>query len=716
MKLSNTKIGLLTLALAVLAMPLTGSASPLKKSEFPIGIFYNPGPNQTTDARYAEIAEMNANVIVGTNFVDTFAENDLALSFAEKYGIKMLVDDGRLKWTNREQLTHTATAQSLGLSATSPVGQTFTAPASDNLTGISTAELRLGVPNLPANVTVTLTVYTNPSKSYAFFTKSITGPVTGDTLTFDFYEAIGRGGNYYMELTTDSQVSLPISGSLSDSYAGGDAYINGVAQPVDLWFKINLAEQAYENGQRPSNAVLDQIALHYKNKKAVLGYNVYDEPMADKFLKVKETVDRLKVKHPQGKGFVNLLPIESFNPLTSLNLAEPVNFTGEFVSTHNPLGQTFKTGLDQTKMANILLYLDHSTWTADEQLTLKLWDSPQKNTLIAARSRSGAEDLWVSFELDADVSPDTSYYWELTHNGGGDNFVGWGVGSNNGLDWDPNGTAYTNGVAIDSDFTFVVTQERVPTAEELYEDYVSQWVSLQPDMLVFDNYPFKTIHELLSGYYANLEVIRSQSLLGDVDFWSYIQSVGAAYNHLRTPTENELRYQIYTNLAYGAKGIIYFTYWTPQANWGFHDGLILPDGTRNTSYTWAKNINLELQKLGKTLNSLTSQAVYHTGILPESTTALPANFFLQPEDPTKPWIISYFKNDKGQKFVMIVNRQLTNASTATFTLAPQSGKIREISKVTGHKVDADYNRLTGKLTASFAPGEGRLFMLPADSE
>ncbi|MBP1996002.1 cohesin domain-containing protein [Paenibacillus eucommiae] len=705
-------VGVFTLAWLT-AVPFV-QADPAPNPAFPIGIFYNPGPEDTTDARYAEIANMNANFIVGTNYVDTYAENDLALTYAQAHGLKMLVDDGRLKWNSYQELTQTVQNQNLQVSSTSPLGQTFKTPISTTMLGISTVQLHLGVPDLPAGVTVTLTVYNDPGKTYAFFSKSLTGPISGDTLTFDFYQAVGvGGGSYYMELTSSSPTALPIAASTTNAYADGQAYVNGIAQAADLTFNADISKLAYDDGQQPAVAALDEIAQHYANNDAVLGYNVFDEPFANMFARVKETVDQLKVHHPGNKSMVNLLPIESFNPFKDLNLSEPVNISGEFVTASKPLGQTFKTGSNQTKIANIILHHDYSTWRSEEVLTLKLWDSPQKNTLIAERSRSGAEDLWVSFEMDADVAADTSYYWELTHNGGGDNSVGWVVRSNGDLNWEPNGKAYVNGVPIESDFTFVLTSERLRTAEELYEDYVSEWVSLQPDVLVYDNYPFKTIHELLSGYYANLEVIRRQSLLGDIDFWSYILSVGAANDHLRAPTENEIRYHIYTNLAYGAKGIIYFTYWTPAANWGFHDGLILQDGTRNSSYTWAKNINSELLQLGPTLTSLTSQAVYHTGTLPESTTALPANFFLQPDDLAKPWIISDFTDSSGQRFVMIVNRDLTDASTGTFTMNPELGEIKEVSKQNGEQVEAGYDPLTGELTASFAPGEGRLYALNA---
>ncbi len=109
------------------------------------------------------------------------------------------------------------------------------------------------------------------------------------------------------------------------------------------------------------------------------------------------------------------------------------------------------------------------------------------------------------------------------------------------------------------------------------------------------------------------EVQRSQSSLFTV-LWFYIQSTGVQ-DELLAPNEAQLRYQIYSGLAYGVKGYMYFTYLTKpyEACGNCHDALILRDGTKNDSYNWAKEINGEVLKLGPTLLSLTSQALYHTG-------------------------------------------------------------------------------------------------------
>ncbi|MFD0714532.1 hypothetical protein [Paenibacillus sp. GCM10027626] len=701
MKVSKAGFNFVVIALSLFLITPIASAYHGHSENFPIGIFWNPGPAEASDAKFAEIADMNTNFIVSTNFTDTFEENDAMLDYAADNDLQVLVSDGRLVFNDSQEAAQTAGGGVLPVSSAASVGQTITSlkPA------WSTVQLRTAPGGLPAGVTLTLSMYSDAAKNGKIMSDSITGPVSGEQLNFDFYTTIAENHPYYIELTSNSATPVQIVVSTANVYAGGQAYASGISQPgADLWFKAMFSTRAYFDGQAPADATIDEIAQHYKNHPALMGYNLIDEPGAGAYPMLKHVADRFKANDPGHMSFVNLLPIYS-DP--TQNFETITNYTGDFVSSSNPLGQTFKTKANETLIRYISLYIDHSTWSSGEQLTLSLWNSPAKQTLIASKTLNGASTIWIPFELNAAVSPNTSYYWELTHNGGGDDSVGWVVRSNPGNDWYPDGNAYINGQPVaNSDFRYAVNQGVLAQA---YEEYVNRWVNQHPDVLVFDHYPFRVDGER-SSYYENLEIIRRQALQGQVDFWSYIQSVGIQ-NDLVAPTENQIRYQVYTNLAYGAKGLIYFTYQTPPADWGFHDGLILPDGTKNASYYGVKNINAEVMNLGCYLQSLTSQAVYHTGTIPEGATALPNDFFIRPADSSQPLVISYFKDENGKKYVFIVNRDTANSRTVTFQVNPKPGQIKEISKATGKKINANYNKQAGTLTASFAAGEGRLFLM-----
>ncbi|WP_146762393.1 hypothetical protein [Paenibacillus contaminans] len=109
---------------------------------------------------------------------------------------------------------------------------------------------------------------------------------------------------------------------------------------------------------------------------------------------------------------------------------------GDFVTSSNRIGQTFKTAANQTAINWIQLYIDNETWSTGEVLTLTLWDSPSKTSKIAESSiDTQPSSYFPKFRLNAAVTPNTTYYMELTHNGGGDNQVGLVIRSKDGVKW-----------------------------------------------------------------------------------------------------------------------------------------------------------------------------------------------------------------------------------------------------------------------------------------
>jgi hypothetical protein len=111
------------------------------------------------------------------------------------------------------------------------------------------------------------------------------------------------------------------------------------------------------------------------------------------------------------------------------------------------------------------------------------------------------------------------------------------------------------------------------------------------------------------GYCQNLKAMRQQSLAGGVPFWNFFNTM--PYGPHTDPTEAQLRWQINASLAYGAKGVMYFCYWTPPgAEFPKGGAVIQRDGTRTRHYGEARRLNGRLKQLGPTLMQLTSTGVY----------------------------------------------------------------------------------------------------------
>ncbi len=691
----------LALLLLTASFSEIGSAKGSTAQSFPIGIFWPPSPANTSSASYADISAMNATFIVGGNGLSDYSSNDAALGYAANHGLTLLVDDSRLAWRD-QVVSQNNSGHGLSVSSTLSLGQTIRTPKGTGW-GLNQVQLQIDQLNWPAGAAITLHLYDSPAKNQLIASDTLTAPVSTFYPVFNLHTAVQSDNVYYLEVTSDSPTPIGwITTSTSSTYEDGQAYLNGVAQSVDLWFNLNFSQRAYNDGNQPSDTAIDDIANYYGTKAAVLGYHILDEPTALQMTRIQNTIRRLKMNDSSHLSFVNLFP--NYATASQLGLNQ---FTGEFVTDTVSLGQTFTTKKGQTQIDSVQWWIDKNTWGAGEELTLKLWNSPAKTTLIAQHTSSAPNTEWPLFHLNASVLQNTQYYMELTHNGGGDGSIGWVVRSNTNDNWYNDGSAYLNGTPIEADFWFTINQNIKGAS---YEDYVYRWMYTEPDVLVFDHYPFLANGQFRNDYYDNLETIRRQAKLGGVDFWSYIQSVGVT-SVWKAPSESEMRYQIYANLAYGAKGYIYFTYWTPEASGGesFNNGLILPDGTKNASYLWAQNLNAEVLQLGNTLMELQSLAVYHTGNdLPSSTTILPASFAWQPNS-TVPLVIGQYEDQSGQQYVMIVNKSTVNQHTIPFTADSSINNVKEVSKVDGQLKATNFNN--GGMSVQFAPGEGKLFRL-----
>ena len=81
------------------------------------------------------------------------------------------------------------------------------------------------------------------------------------------------------------------------------------------------------------------------------------------------------------------------------------------------------------------------------------------------------------------------------------------------------------------------------------------------------------------------------------------------------PTVAMLRLQMYSNLAYGARMLQYFTYWNPysKTRLKFHESIIREDGTRSPVYDRVRQVNRELQARAFVFMEAELVSVEHTG-------------------------------------------------------------------------------------------------------
>lgn len=253
---------------------------------------------------------------------------------------------------------------------------------------------------------------------------------------------------------------------------------------------------------------------------------------------------------------------------------------------------------------------------------------------------------------------------------------------------------------------------------DTYAEYVNRFCdTFQPEVLSMDHYPtMKPGADSRESYCSNLEVMREQSLRRGIPFWNFFNCM--PFGPHADPTESQLRWQIYTSLAYGAKGVMYFCYYTPfSPEFPKGGAIILRDDRRTRHYDEAKRINAALRNLGPTLMKLTSTAVIR--VKPEDVPAKalagsPVKDMTRADyDPAHDFMIGVFRHTDGRRAVLMNNYRHDFSAWPTVVFDAPADTIREISKETGKEIPVldDSPDMPG-LQLSFDSGEGRLFLMP----
>jgi hypothetical protein len=139
--------------------------------------------------------------------------------------------------------------------------------------------------------------------------------------------------------------------------------------------------------------------------------------------------------------------------------------------------------------------------------------------------------------------------------------------------------------------------------------------AMQPAVLCNDHYDF-----LVTGdrgqFVENAAGLAAIAREAGLPFWAIVQLV--EHGPYRSPTPGELAWQASMLLAYGARGIGYFTYWTPAPDptWEWGPAVISYEGERTAWYPVLAELNRRVRPAGETLAGLTWLATEHAGSTP----------------------------------------------------------------------------------------------------
>jgi hypothetical protein len=153
-----------------------------------------------------------------------------------------------------------------------------------------------------------------------------------------------------------------------------------------------------------------------------------------------------------------------------------------------------------------------------------------------------------------------------------------------------------------------------------YKDHLRQYIDLvKPSLMSYDHYQF-ALRGDNPDYFLNPMMIRRTALEARVPFLNIVQACTWTPS-MRVPGPDELRYLIYTTLAYGGQGISYYVYCHPKHNGAMADA----DGTPTPLYHAASVLNREFAAIATELLPLRSLGAYHVGMAPSGAVGLPEN-------------------------------------------------------------------------------------------
>jgi hypothetical protein len=252
-------------------------------------------------------------------------------------------------------------------------------------------------------------------------------------------------------------------------------------------------------------------------------------------------------------------------------------------------------------------------------------------------------------------------------------------------------------------FCYVNLYPNYATSKQLaakdYREYIQAYFREVPtEFLSFDHYPVRVYEgkrTVGEEWYENLEIVADECRKAGKRFWAF--ALTAAHYNFPVATLEDIRLQVYSNLAYGAQGIQYFNWM--NVNPVFKTPPVeFTTGEKTAVYAHVQQVNREIKALSPVFLDASVVWVRHTGEnIPQGTLRLdalptPVQSF---ETAGQGAVVSLLEKDSHQ-YLVIVNRDINaNLTVKTKMAAPVYKILKD-----GASVGA-----SGIQTLDVAPGD-----------
>jgi hypothetical protein len=124
---------------------------------------------------------------------------------------------------------------------------------------------------------------------------------------------------------------------------------------------------------------------------------------------------------------------------------------------------------------------------------------------------------------------------------------------------------------------------------------------------------------LMPGWYYTLELMSREARRTGKDLWSFALSTEHSVSTITypIPTVNDLRLQMYSNLAYGAQVLQYYTYIVYSTSGNYGQAPLDANGNKTSTWYLIQEMNQEFQALAPVFLNAKVNWTAHTGEIPD---------------------------------------------------------------------------------------------------
>lgn len=232
-----------------------------------------------------------------------------------------------------------------------------------------------------------------------------------------------------------------------------------------------------------------------------------------------------------------------------------------------------------------------------------------------------------------------------------------------------------------------------------YEDYLTSFTQMaQPRAFSYDNYTLIDNGTIRKTFYMNFELVRKISLKTGIPFW-FVGLANAHFDYTE-PKYSTFEFQMNSALAYGARGMGWFTYQArDRGNYRF--SALDYEGRKTPTWEMLRAANRQIHNLAPVYLKLKSVNVFHHPDVPMGCRGIESSHYLKDIKGQGPFLVGEYAHPDGKRYFLIMNRNL--AKSSSYEVVPKKpGNLMKVSSYTGK---------IGPFTAEnnwLAPGQGML--------